>query len=163
MDVRSNLIDGEEVDLALLVGREGRQDGLVRDSSRVGASELVSDAGAAEGGRASSFGVGVDGEDRAGALVIECGIDVFEDVALNEDVCAGFFDIEGVASVVRPVVVEDVPEAGSADLGGTAGGRVDVVVGEGDLVVFAEGEAKLGRLDSVEPIKRRLIDAYTVQ
>jgi hypothetical protein len=46
-----------------------------------------------------------------------------------------------VAGVVGPVVVVDVPEAGGADLGGTARGGVNVVVREGDLVVFAEGEA----------------------
>jgi hypothetical protein len=45
-----------------------------------------------------------------------------------------------VAGVVGPVVVVDVPEAGGADLGGTARGGVNVVVREGDLVVFAEGE-----------------------
>lgn len=68
-----------------------------------------------------------------------------------------------MAGIVGPVVVEDVPEAGGADLGGTAGGCVDVVIGEGDFVVFAEGEAKLGRLDFVGLIKGGLVDAYTVQ
>lgn len=144
MDIRSDLIHSEEGNLALLVSREGRQNALVRDGSGFGASELVSDAGAAEGRRAGGFGAGVDGEDRAGALVVVGGFDVFEDVALDEDVCAGFSNVEGMAGIVGPVVVEDVPEAGGADLGGTAGGCVDVVIGEGDFVVFAEAEAKLG-------------------
>lgn len=55
LDIRSDLIHSEEGNLALLVSWEGRQDALVRDGSGFGASELVSDAGAAEGRRAGRF------------------------------------------------------------------------------------------------------------
>lgn len=66
-----------------------------------------------------------------------------EDVAFDEGVGA-FADVEGVAGVVEPVVVVGVPEAVELELGGAAGGVVDVVSGEGYLVVFAISEAGAG-------------------
>jgi hypothetical protein len=49
-----------------------------------------------------------------------------------------------VAGVVEPVVVVGVPEAVELELGGAARGVVDVVSGEGYLVVFAISEAGVG-------------------
>lgn len=64
------------------------------------------------------------------------GGDVVECAAFDQDV--GVLAFEGVAGVVGPVVVDGVEEGGAADFGGAAGGVVDVVAFEGDLVVGAD-------------------------
>lgn len=140
-DISGDLADGEDRDLSFFIGGEGRKDVFGGDGGGLGVCELVGDAGAAEGGGAGALGVGVDGEDGACAVAVVSGLDVLEDVAFDEDVCTGFCDVKGVACVVGPVVREDVPEAGGADFGGSAGGLVNVVVCKGDFVVLAEGKA----------------------
>jgi hypothetical protein len=52
-----------------------------------------------------------------------------------------------VAGVVEPVVVVGVPVAVELNLGRAAGGVVDVVAGEGDLVVLAISETAVERSD----------------
>ena len=63
-------------------------------------------------------------------------LDVVEGVSLSDNVHAGA-DVESVSGVGVPVVVDGVEERAGGDLGGAAGGVVDVVVGEGDLIVGA--------------------------
>jgi hypothetical protein len=63
-----------------------------------------------------------------------------EDVAFNQSVCV-LADVKGVTGVVEPVVVVGVPEAVEFELGGAARGVVDVVSGEGYLVILAIAEA----------------------
>ena len=62
-----------------------------------------------------------------------------EDVAFDEgvDVLA---DVEGVSGVVEPVVVVGVPIVGEFELRGSAGGVVDVVACEGDVVALSVAE-----------------------
>ena len=61
-------------------------------------------------------------------------LDVVEGVSFGDDVDARA-DVEGVAGVGVPVVVDGVEERARGDLGGTARGVVDVVVCEGDLII----------------------------
>lgn len=118
--------------LALEVGQE------VSVAARKGAraSEAVDLASVAEVGRADSVSRGARaGEELAGeAGGLDRSNDVLEDIALGDDLATGT-NLESVASVVVPVVVDDVEEGVSTDLGGTAGGLVDVVVLEGDGLV----------------------------
>lgn len=66
--------------------------------------------------------------------------DVVEYAAFDQDV--GVFAFECVAGVVGPVVVHCVQEGATPDFGGAAGGVVDVVAFEGDLVVGADEEER---------------------
>jgi hypothetical protein len=52
-----------------------------------------------------------------------------------------------VAGVVEPVVVVGMPVAVELKLGRAAGGMVDVVAGEGDLVILAVSETAVERSD----------------
>lgn len=70
-------------------------------------------------------------EQLARVPVLDRRVDVLEDVSLGEDHAAGV-DLEGVARVVVPVVVDGVEDGVAGDLGAAAGGVVDVVVLEGD-------------------------------
>lgn len=47
-----------------------------------------------------------------------------------------------MAGVVEPVVVVCVPVAVELELGGTAGGVVDIVASEGNLVILAVAETR---------------------
>jgi hypothetical protein len=69
-----------------------------------------------------------------------------EDVTFDQGVGARA-DVESVAGVVEPVVVVGVPVAVELKLGRAAGGVVDVVAGEGDLVVLAVSETAVERSD----------------
>ena len=62
--------------------------------------------------------------------------DVLEDVALGENVATST-DVESVAAVGVPVVVDGVEKSVAADLGGAAGCVVDVVALEGDEIAAA--------------------------
>lgn len=88
--------------LAGEVGEEGSV-GLV-ESAR--AAETVDDTGTAKGGSAGRSGRG--GGDREHLAVdgsLDNGVNVLEDVAFSKDVGTGH-DLEGVAGVVVPVVVD---------------------------------------------------------
>jgi hypothetical protein len=63
-------------------------------------------------------------------------LDVLEHVALSKDLSAGV-GLESVLGVGVEVVVDCVEERVAADLGGAAGGVVDVVLLQGDEVVGA--------------------------
>lgn len=109
------------------------------DTAEVGAAHLVLSSG--WGSEEGAVNGGLDN-----------GVDVLEDVALSEDVATGA-DLEGVAGVVVPVVVDlseireevgmglfgevnayGVQEGVALDLGGTTAGVVDVVALHGDKV-----------------------------
>ena len=75
----------------------------------------------------------------AAVPILEGGLDVAEDVALNQRVGA-LTDIESMAGVVSPVVVVRVPVAVELKLGRAARGVVDVVTSEGNLVILAIAE-----------------------
>ena len=115
--------------LALEVGQE------VGVAARKGAraSEAVDLASVAEVRRADGVSRGARaGEELAGeAGGLDRSNDVLEDVALGDGLAARV-DLEGVAGVVVPVVVDGVEEGVAGDLGGAAGGVEDVVVLEGD-------------------------------
>lgn len=88
--------------LALEVGQEA----LVSLVELAGAAESVDLAGAAEVGRAGGVGAGVGGgEEGPVDGVLGDDVDVLEDVTLGENV-ATLADLEGVAAVVVPVVVD---------------------------------------------------------
>jgi hypothetical protein len=59
-----------------------------------------------------------------------------EDVALDESI-GTFTDVKGVAGVVEPEVVVDVPVAVELQLRGAARGMMEVVASKGHLVVFS--------------------------
>jgi hypothetical protein len=63
-----------------------------------------------------------------------------EDVAFNQGI-GSIADIESMASVIVPVVVVGVPVAVELEFRRTAGGVMDVVASEGDLVILAVAEA----------------------
>lgn len=86
----------------------------------------------AERGGADSIGTGAGAaEELASVRSLNGGDDVLEDVALSKNHTA-VGDLEGVARVVVPVVVDGVEKGVARDLGSTTGGLVDVVVLEGD-------------------------------
>lgn len=118
--------------LALEVGQEVG----VAAGKGARASEAVDLASVAEVRRADGVSRGARaGEELAGeAGGLDRSNDVLEDIALGDDLATGT-NLESVAGVVVPVVVDDVEESVSTDLGGTAGGLVDVVVLEGDGLV----------------------------
>jgi hypothetical protein len=121
--------------LALEVGNEASRAHAV-ESTR--AAESVDLASTAQSGRASGVGRGAgSSEDLSarGAGVDGRG-DVLESVALGDDGGAGA-DLEGVAAVGVPVVVDGVEESVAGDLGAATAGVVDVVALEGDHVVGA--------------------------
>lgn len=87
----------------------------------------------AERGRADSIGSSARaGEELAGeAGGLDGSNNILEDVAFSNDLATGT-NLESVAGVVIPVVVDSVEESVSTDLRGTAGRLVDVVVLEGN-------------------------------
>ncbi|CAH0057350.1 unnamed protein product [Clonostachys solani] len=96
------------------------------------ASVAVDLAGVAEVGGAGRVGGAVGaGEHLAGTSRLDGSDDVLEHVALGDNHGARV-DLERVAVVVVPVVVDGVEEGVATDLGAAAGGVVDVVVLEGD-------------------------------
>ena len=116
-----------------VLAAEAGEDARVGAVEGARAAEAVDLAGVAERARAGGVGAGVGaGEELAGGGVgVERGLDVLEDVALGDGLAARV-DLEGVAGVVVPVVVDGVEEGVAGDLGGAAGGVEDVVVLEGD-------------------------------
>lgn len=90
-------------------------------------AETVCDAVAAK-----VFGAGTHGrarwhEDLAGRFVgRDGGLDVLEDIAFNEDVCTRC-DVESMAGVVGPVVVDHVPDRVELKVRRATGSGVDVV------------------------------------
>ena len=80
-----------------------------------------------------ALGVGTGGsEDLAWETSLSRGIDVLEDVTLSKDLSTRV-SLESVGDSVE-VVVDGVEKSVTSDLGGAAGGVVDVVVLEGDGV-----------------------------
>ena len=102
-DARGNVAVGRGRSNVLAL--EVSQEALVGLVEGAGAAEAVELAGAAEVGRADFVGVGVGGGEQG---TVDGGlgdnVDVLEDVALGENV-ATLADLEGVAGVVVPVVV----------------------------------------------------------
>lgn len=122
---------------AKLATRPARQDGLVTGGKSARGIQSVNHACPTEFGVAGRFITGADGEGFArGALLQEWGLHLLEDVALNQSI-GTFADIEGVTRVVEPEVVVDMPVAVELQLGGAAGGVVDVVSSKGHLVILA--------------------------
>lgn len=128
-----------------LVGGSGCNIAKVRQEARVAStSEIarigksVDSASAADVLLADSGGRGViDSEQAAaGGSVLDGSLDTGESVALGEDL-GSRRDLEGVAGVVLPVVVDGVKQGVAGDFRGTAGRAVDVVALEGDLVLRA--------------------------
>jgi hypothetical protein len=87
----------------------------------------------AERSRADSIGSSARaGEELAGeAGGLDGSNNVLEDIAFSNDLATGT-NLESVAGVIVPVVVDSVEESVSTDLRGTAGRLVDVVVLEGN-------------------------------
>ena len=115
--------------LALEIGQEGS----ISSTKSTRATESVQLAGVAKGGSAGSIGSGSGGTEQLSSVAEKRGHDVLEDVALSNDLATGS-DVESVARVGIPVVVDGMDERVSADLGAAAGGVVDVVVLHGDEV-----------------------------
>jgi hypothetical protein len=85
---------------------EVREEVRISLAEGAGASEAVDLAGAAQVRGANLVGGGVGGgEELAGDGGLGDGLDVLEDVSFGDDVGAGA-DLEGVAGVVVPVVVD---------------------------------------------------------
>lgn len=104
-----------------------------RESAR--ATESVDDTVTAEVGLAGgAVGGRGDSEELTGDGALHRLDNILEDVALGEDVGTGA-DLEGVAAVVIPVVVDGVEKSVATNLGRAARGVVNVVVLEGDQVV----------------------------
>jgi len=80
-----------------------------------------------EVGLASSVSTGVWASEEFALVLEERSLDVLEDVSFGDDAGAGRADVEGVAGVVVPHVVDSVDKGGASDLWGTAGCVVDVV------------------------------------
>lgn len=116
--------------LALKVGQET----LIRLAESTRRAKSVNLANTSKVSRANLVGGSIG---RSEELSINGGlsnnIDVLENVALSEDVTTGT-NLEGVAGVVVPVVVDSVQESVTLDLGATTAGVVDVVALEGDEV-----------------------------
>lgn len=79
-------------------------------------------------------GAGSSRSEELASVGEERGLDVVESIALSDDLGAGT-DVEGVAGVGVPVVVDGVEERAAGHLWGAAGGVVDVVSGECDEIV----------------------------
>jgi hypothetical protein len=130
-------------------GTHGGWDGVARKvdkevavgaGERAGGGEGVDDAGAAKVSAAGTGGGGGGYKDLARCRVGEDGgRDGLENVALDQGVGARG-DIESVARVGVPVVVEGVPDRVKLELWRTARGVVDVVAIEGDQVVVTVAE-----------------------
>jgi hypothetical protein len=146
----NGVVGGSGGNVLALEFREEVRIGLAEGT---GAYEAVNLARAAQGRRADLVGAGVGGGEklaRDGGLGDD--LDVLEDVSFGDDVGTGA-DLEGVAGVVGPVVVDlfslaDVKGRGmkgtysvqhsvTLDLGGTATGVVDVVALHGDHIAGA--------------------------
>lgn len=69
---------------------------------------------------------------------------MLEDVPLDQSIGA-FADIKGVASVVEPEVVVDMPVAVELQLGRAAGGVMDVVSSEGHLIILAKAKTAMSQ------------------
>lgn len=92
-------------------------------------------ADTAEGGGARGSRVGRgNGEELAIDRGLNGGTNVLEDVALGQNVATGA-DLESVAAVVVPVVVDSVKKGVALNLRATTGGVVDVVTLHGDHIV----------------------------
>ncbi len=111
------------------------QDAGVRASKSTRGTVSVGLAVAAHGSLAGSAVV-TDSEDLAGKTRLSSGLDVLEDVTLSDDLGASV-SLESVLGVGVEVVVDGVEDGVTSDLGGAAGGVVDVVALEGDHVVAA--------------------------
>lgn len=136
---RLDLARGVDTDARLAPGPAG-EDGRVTGRKSARRDERVGRTGTAQlrvTGRLVARG---HGKSLAGGTVGEQGsVDPVKDVALDQGVGAGT-DIKGMAGVVEPVVVVGVPVAVELELGRATRSVVDVVAGEGDLVIFAVSE-----------------------
>lgn len=121
---------------SLHVTKVGKEAGVGGASEIARVGESVDSTGAADVLLAgSSSTVIVDGEQAtAGRGVLDRSLDTGEGVALGKDL-GSVGDLKSVAGVVLPVVVDCVQQSVAGDLWGTAGGAVDVVTFEGDLIL----------------------------
>lgn len=141
LDVGSNLASSHDGDVGLTRGPAADHRAVTAGES-TRADQGVGDAGASEGAGASGDIAGVHGENGTGVAVgQERSVDLDHHITLDQSTGV-LANIEGMAGVVEPVVVVRVPEAVELELGGTARSVVDVVVGEGDLVVVAVSETR---------------------
>lgn len=131
-----------------LVSRSSLDAAKVRQEARVGSTSEIARVGKSVDSASaanvllasSSSGAVVDGEQAAaGGGVLDGRLDAGESVSLGEDLGAGG-DLEGVAGVVLPVVVDSVQQGVASDLRGAAGRAVDVVAFESDLILCAAFE-----------------------
>lgn len=141
LDVGSNFASSHDGDVGLTRGPAADHRAVTTGES-TGADQSVGDTGASEGAGAGGNIAGVHGEYGTGVAVgQERSVDLDHHITLDQSTGV-LANIEGMASVVVPVVVVRVPEAVELKLGGTARSVVDVVVGEGDLVIVAVSETR---------------------
>lgn len=111
-----------------------RQETLIRLAESTGRSKSVDLAITSEVGGANLVNASARRSEQLSINGrLNNSIDVLENVALGEDVTTGT-DLECVAGVVVPVVVDGVQESVTLDLGATSTGVVDVVALQGDEV-----------------------------
>lgn len=150
-NVRSHLANIHNVRLAFVGGPVG-ENGLVAGGEVARADERVGDAVTAQSRLAGRLVGAGDSKDLA-RVRLGGSVDLGKDITLDQDVGV-LANIKSMAAVVEPVVVVGVPVVGELDLGRTAGGVVDVVVGEGHLVVFSIAET-IGNTVSGECLSHR--------
>lgn len=101
------------------------------------AAKGVNKANMSQVGLANSIGGSIWRCEELAVVLQKWGLDVLENVAFGDDTRAGAADVEGVAGVLVPHVVDGVEEGGASNLGGAAGGVVDVVADHGDEIAGA--------------------------
>lgn len=116
---------------------ESRHHGGISTSEGARGTESINKAVVLQVGLASSVSTGAWAGKKLSNILQERGLDVLENVAFSDNTGAGGTDVEGVAGVVVPHVVNGVNECCSADLWGAARCVVNVVAGEGDEVCGA--------------------------
>lgn len=115
--------------LALEVAEEAS----ISSSKSTRATESVQLASVAQIGTASSIGRGSRGTEELSSVAQKRGDDVLEDITLGNNHTTGS-DVESVAGVGIPVVVDGVDQRVTTNLGAAARGVMDVVVLHGDEV-----------------------------
>lgn len=102
-----------------------------------GVGEIVDLAGAAKGGAALLVGIGIGGEESLALEVGNNGLNIGEDVTLEDTSSSGLTSLKSMASIAVPDVVDGVQEGASTQGRAAARGVIDVVVLQSDLVSLA--------------------------
>ena len=112
---------------------EVSQEGGISSTKSTRATESIQLTGVTKVGSAGSISSSSSSTEQFSSVAEKRGYNVLEDVALSNYLTAGS-NVESVARVGIPVVVDGVNERVSADLGTAARGVVNVVVLHGDKV-----------------------------